>query len=432
MSNDKIRVTGNRAESEVSEVGVKVGMPILKLNHGAGHGKHRGNMTAVIGEAFPSRGKDGNLRRWSRDADPERLHLNEYMGYDNAYELIGAIDAEVADYAAEYAERHGKRMKSDAIFAFSLVCKPPAEWIEALPADERAKFWRDSDEIIAGIMGGKEVDGQFVSNVRASALHRDEQGEHKHYAGMPYTADGRLCAKEVVNIKLFHRFNAEYPEQMRQRGWDIDDCEAYDAAGVAQMSEAEAEEYKRQRIAEKKQKKRGGLSSAEYQRRKEAEAAERLRILQSEAAAAEADKRASEAARAVSEAEAIEIRRKAAEALTEAEKAKSVAVDAQALYGDLFVVLQRHPEAFDDFIARMGNGELVSSKRAELQAALIAANEAAKVEAKPRPQQAEKAAPVPQQVGPKRPQLDAAAQSRIDELRREMEKAASKPVTLDF
>lgn len=43
------------------------------------------------------------------------------------------------------------------------------------------------------------------------------------------TEDGRLCAKEVCNLKFFSRLNKEMPIYLREQGFDIADCVAYDA-----------------------------------------------------------------------------------------------------------------------------------------------------------------------------------------------------------
>ena len=45
----------------------------------------------------------------------------------------------------------------------------------------------------------------------------------------PMTEDGRLCAKEVCNLKFFSRLNKEMPIYLREQGFDIADCVAYDA-----------------------------------------------------------------------------------------------------------------------------------------------------------------------------------------------------------
>ena len=44
------------------------------------------------------------------------------------------------------------------------------------------------------------------------------------------TQDGRLCGKEMHNLKYLGRLNREMPEMLRQKGWQIvDDCNAYDS-----------------------------------------------------------------------------------------------------------------------------------------------------------------------------------------------------------
>lgn len=246
---------------------MKVGITILKLSPTGKAGKRSGNLGAVCAEAGPERaGRDP-------DIDRSRTHLNEYVGYQSTgIGLAKQFEAEAREYSEASVAAGGRKLRSDAKIGFAAIVKPPAEWIETLSPQEREKFFRDSDEIMYDLMGH---DSQGRSNIRATALHRDEVGEHKHYFGMPYTADGRLCAKDVINLKLFSRFNREYPERMQAKGWDIESCAVYDPDAVKGMTEEQAAEYKAARIADKKRSK-GGRTSAEYK------AEERLKAINRE------------------------------------------------------------------------------------------------------------------------------------------------------
>ena len=56
----------------------------------------------------------------------------------------------------------------------------------------------------------------------------------------------------MINLKLFRKFNREYPRRMREKGWDVDDCTVYDPEKVAGMTESQAKEYKQECIQKKK------------------------------------------------------------------------------------------------------------------------------------------------------------------------------------
>ena len=362
---------------------MKVGITILKLSPNAKASKRKGNLSAVSAEAGPERaGSDP-------DIDRERSGENEYTGFKTSG--IG-LAYEFEKEAAEYSERlraGGERgLRSDAIIGFSAIVKPPAEWVNGLSVEERKRFFADSDEIMYDLMGH---DDAGRPNIRATALHRDELGEHKHYLGMPYTADGRLCAKQLINLQLFRRFNREYPERMRQKGWDIEDCVVYDADATKNMTQEELEDYKTENIKRKKQN-RSGRNSKDYKAGKEKEAQERLQQLQSEAEAVEARMRASEAASASARGEAEEAAKAAAEA-------RKTAAKATALYNTMFAVLQAYPEAFDELISRVGDGRDVGGLQAELQAAAAQAKRKAAPPTR-EPVPAKKSVPKPKPAEP--------------------------------
>ena len=115
-----------------------------------------------------------------------------------------------------------------------------------------------------------------ADNIRATALHRDEQAPHKHYFGMGYTKSGELCVDKVINPKLYKRLNQEYPQKMRELGWDIEDCTIYDAEKVKNMTENEATVYK-EKCKAKRREKKSGLDSKTYKAKKEIEKLEKER-----------------------------------------------------------------------------------------------------------------------------------------------------------
>lgn len=247
-------------------MGVKIGIPILKLNNHHTKTKRKGYMRAVFCE--------GLEERWGTDPDIDcsRTLLNEYTGeYRSGQALTAAITAEAEAYSKEQRQQGKRGLRSDAIIGWAAIVKPPAEWINSLSPEQRKSFFNDSRKIMYDLMGHDE---KGRSNIRATVLHHDEAGDHEHYYGAAKMPDGRFCGKDLINLKLFRRFNREYPKKMREIGWDIDDCTVYDPEKVAEMTESQAEEYKQECIKKKKSRKTGQDSKV-YKAQKELEKIEK-------------------------------------------------------------------------------------------------------------------------------------------------------------
>lgn len=229
-------------------MGYTLGMPSLKLNLVGTKSKHCGDFMSVAEEALKER------KGHDPDIDPERAALNQYVGYQTAAELF------------EYSEKHcesmkdksGRKIRKDAVRMCATIIKPPAAYMDELTLDGQKRFLDDSLDILKDIVGEE--------NIKSLAYHFDEQGTHLHVFWEPMTDDGRLCAKEKHNLQFFGALNSRMPEHLRNRGWNIDDCNAYDAA-EKELSEKEKAEKRKQR----------GRSSAVYKRDMEREV-ERLEV----------------------------------------------------------------------------------------------------------------------------------------------------------
>ena len=249
-------------------MGVQIGIPIMKLNNHHTKTKRKGYMRAVFCE--------GLEERWGTDPDIDRSRtpLNEYTGeYRSGQALTAAITAEAEAYSKEQRQQGKRGLRSDAIIGWAAIVKPPAEWINSLSPKQRKSFFDDSRKIMYDLMGHDE---KGRSNVRAAVLHHDEAGDHEHFYGAAKTEDGRFCGKDLINLKLFRKFNREYPRRMREKGWDVDDCTVYDPEKVAGMTESQAKEYKQECIQKKKSQKTG-QDSKTYKLRREIEKIEKER-----------------------------------------------------------------------------------------------------------------------------------------------------------
>ena len=240
-------------------MGWKVGITTLKLTNQRStksRAKRTGYLRAVVCEAMPERwGKD-------EDIDRNRSRYNTYTGITSGVSLAESMTKEAAEYSKRRKAAGGRALRADAAIGWAMILKPPAEIINTMSPEQQAKFFEDSDKILVDIMGD--------DNIRATALHRDEQAPHKHYFGMGYTKQNELCVDKVINPKLYKRLNQEYPQKMRELGWEIEDCTVYDADKVKSMTKDEATAYK-EKCRLKRQQKKSGLDSKTYKTQREIE-----------------------------------------------------------------------------------------------------------------------------------------------------------------
>lgn len=246
-------------------MGWKVGITTLKLTNQRSkksRAKRTGYLRAVVCE--------GLSERWGKDEDIDRNRSchNTYTGITSGVKLAEAMTTEATEYSSKRKAAGGRALRADAAIGWAMILKPPAEIINTMSPEQQVKFFADSDKIITAIMG--------ADNIRATALHRDEQAPHKHYFGMGYTKSGELCVDKVINPKLYKRLNQEYPQKMRELGWDIEDCTIYDAEKVKNMTENEATVYK-EKCKAKRREKKSGLDSKTYKAKKEIEKLEKER-----------------------------------------------------------------------------------------------------------------------------------------------------------
>lgn len=271
-------------------MGVMIGMPCMKLNNAGKSSAKCGSFGAVAAEALEERqGKDP-------DIDHERTTENLYTGFRTAAELQEYSRQHVAELS-EKQRAEGKRgIRGDAVVMCATIIKPPAAFMETLSREDQIRFLNDAKDKLEEVVG-KE-------NVKSTVMHFDEQGGHLHTFWEPMTADGRLCAKDKMNLKFFNRLNREMPQHMRSRGWDIDDCKAYDENAEKDLA---AEQEK------SAQRKKSGKTSvqfkaeAERQKNELCEQIDVLKVREAEAKAAaeqaetEAAQKAAEASRKAEE-----------------------------------------------------------------------------------------------------------------------------------
>ena len=187
-------------------------MPSMKLNNAGVKSKSCGSLRSVAGEGLEER--EGH----DPDIDRERSQQNIYTGYRSAEALM--------EYSREHVDQlrdaRGRKLRSDAVVMCATVLKPPAAYMATLPREEQIRLLDVAEGVLAKIVGPE--------NIKATGTHFDEQGTHRHVFWEPMTQDGRLCAKEMHNLQFFSQINREIPAALREAGFEIDDCEMYDAA----------------------------------------------------------------------------------------------------------------------------------------------------------------------------------------------------------
>ena len=238
-------------------MGVHISSPTIKLNNVGTTSKKCGDLKKVSAEALSER------QGIDRDIDQSRASLNLYEGYASSAELMAYSKAHIAELNEKAAAEGKRKIRSDAVVMVATVLKPPAHFMNGLSREDQIRLLKDGVEGFANIVG--------EANVKSAAYHFDEQGSHVHVFWEPMTADGRLSAKEAVSLKTFSRINKELPQFMRARGWDIEDCKAYDEAEERAKRKTLGEAEYRKQTAEKRT--RNGRSSYKY--KAEAEEARR-------------------------------------------------------------------------------------------------------------------------------------------------------------
>lgn len=234
----------------------KVGITCLKLNNGYGRGKKKGNLKAVSCEALEER------QCSDEDYDPSKTCYNYYEGITSGEELTRVITEEAEEYSRKQKAKGKRALRKDAITGYAVIVKPEGEFISGLTPEEEERFWNDSNSIMRDILGEQTI----KSRVR----HVDEAYNHEHYFGMPYvvdkkTGETKLCGKEFFSLKMYKRFNSEYPKRMREMGWDIDECVVYDE------EQAETDEGYKERHIKSKKEKGYGLTATKFKEKKKNE-----------------------------------------------------------------------------------------------------------------------------------------------------------------
>jgi len=289
-------------------MGYTLGMPSLKLSNTAGKGgKHCGNFKKVTEEALEERlGQDLDinhnltqnneyLTEIKKAAELQSISETWIKNYNDRVDKENIqIEEEIKKAVNEYNDTHEEKLtkvkalkainderrankqeplqtkrhiRDDAVVMCATIIKPSAEFMSTLKADDQRQMLLDAYDKL------KEIVGE--SNMKAAVIHYDELVPHLHTFWMPETEDGRLCAKEMHGLKFLGTLNREMPAYLRSKGWDIDDCNAYDAEEEQRKKEEMGEKAYKQAKQEKRQNQGRSSSKFKHEVQKEVEELEK-------------------------------------------------------------------------------------------------------------------------------------------------------------
>lgn len=223
---------------------IKIGCPAVKLvtARGKNAGKRSAKLQGVLCEGWECGVKaDGTAYRMCHDADynPALTAQNVYVGERNAYRLGAAIQSEAMEYSARRKAAGKRAMRSTAAIGYSIILKPPAEYVNGLDKAEQARLAQDLLDAF------RVATADFIAEDAINAVWQvDEAGGHWHIAGPAKTPAGDIDADAIVNPRLYTALNRVLPNEMRQRKWDVVECVNYDPDAVRDMDADEKAAYK--------------------------------------------------------------------------------------------------------------------------------------------------------------------------------------------
>lgn len=248
---------------------MKIGIPCMKcsLNPSQQVNKKTGKAAKTCGVS--SAWKEMNDERMGRDTTIEKnlTHHNVWMDGSTADDVTKVVQTEI-DRINEERRANGLRaMRKDAVSVIEIVEKPPIDYMQHLSYEEKCQFLSDSHDTMKELLHEWNPRWKMIESVQ----HHDEFGglsAHNHSLVLLSSKDkngiAAMNAKAEFNLKFFNFINKNYPERMRSKGYDIEDCKTYD-----RLSEDEKEQ---RRLHPEKH----GVEAYKYKQKKQEEMAQKL------------------------------------------------------------------------------------------------------------------------------------------------------------
>ncbi len=278
--------------SEVNDMAISMGSPVLKLdrqNHFGKSDKHSGNAQAVLEEMFPD--EEGQRHTSDRDYNPELTKDNLFYEWDyesNSFKSRKTISSkEVVDKYYSEAEaykrvdKNGKErsLRDDAVICVAGILKPSIdseEWQE-YDEQEKIKYLKTAVSVQSGLLKKRGIQIEFFT------VHMDEGNPHIHWVGK----DKSYQMGKKVGLPLFNDFNEKLPKILTSKGYETRVLKSFDTEGYGKLSDEQKEEYVKQKKAKKKE---NGQKSEDYKKQKEIERAKAEELKELRVKAAEYDK----------------------------------------------------------------------------------------------------------------------------------------------
>jgi len=172
------------------------------------------------------------------DIVPEKSHLN----YDlhNAHPIN--YNHRVKEILAEGYKGESK-IRKDAVVMNDIIISAETVFFENMSGEDVKDFFKTAYEHL------KETYGE--QNVVSAVVHMDEKSPHMHFAMVPLTKDGRLCAYELFDRNGLRKLQDEVPKTLQKKNFKIE------RGTPSSKKHVTTEEFKRKRmkqvIAENKQ-----------------------------------------------------------------------------------------------------------------------------------------------------------------------------------
>ena len=184
--------------------------------------------------------------RSNPDIAPDKSNLNYDLHNGGRVNFQKQINNRIDDLNLKKAPRH------DAVYMCGIIVSSNLEFFQNLDAAEQKRFFQSAKDWLENFVG--------TENVIAANVHMDEKTPHLHFAHVPVTSDGRLCAKDIYTRSTLKRMQSELPEYLQGLGFEI-------GRGVVQESGSAKKhldtlEFKQQQIALEKLKQESELESA--------------------------------------------------------------------------------------------------------------------------------------------------------------------------
>lgn len=248
---------------------MKIGIPCMKcsLHPSQQVNKKTGKSAKTCGVS--SAWKEMNDERMGRDTtiDKNLTHNNVWMDGSTTDDVTRTVQEEIDKINEERRANGLRAMRKDAVSVIEIVEKPPIDYMQHLSYEEKCRFLSDSHDTIKELLYQWNPQWKMIESVQ----HHDEFGglsAHNHSLVMLSSKDkngiAAMNAKAEFNLKFFNFINKNYPERMRSKGYDIEDCKTYDRL---------SEEEKEQRRLHPEEH---GVEAYKYKQKKQEEMTQKL------------------------------------------------------------------------------------------------------------------------------------------------------------